>query len=213
MQRHMQARSRLAVTNFDREAGGCILASRGLLRLSRPVRAPNVIDLEDMSTTTPPPTLDTAAIANAPAVPTEAPLDPPTTVLGKLRRLGPGMILAGAIVGSGELIATPKVAAEAGFWLLWLIVLGCTLKVFTQIEMGRHAITWGQTSLEAINSLPGPRFRVHWIVWYWFAVLVLIVSQNGGIIGGVGQALAMWKPLTADGREYNRIHDQLVRTR
>ena len=142
-----------------------------------------------------------------------APLAPPRTLLGKLRRLGPGMILAGAIVGSGELIATPKVGAEAGFWLLWLIILGCTLKVFTQIEMGRHTITWGQTSLEAINALPGPRLRVHWIVWYWFAVLLLIVSQNGGIVGGVGQALAMWKPLTPDGAEYNRLHDELVLAR
>ena len=148
-----------------------------------------------------------------PPIEHDGPLPPPTTLLGKLRRLGPGMILAGAIVGSGELIATPKVGAEAGFVLLWLIILGCTLKVFTQIELGRHTITWGQTSLEAINALPGPRLRVHWVVWYWFAVLLLIVSQNGGIVGGVGQAMAMWKPLTEEGRQYNHAHDDLVLAR
>jgi hypothetical protein len=123
------------------------------------------------------------------------------------------MILAGAIVGSGELIATPKVGAEAGFWLLWLIILGCTLKVFVQIEFGRHTITWGQTALAALDRLPGPRWKVNWLLWYWFAVVLLIVSQNGGIVGGVGQALAMAMPVTAAGEEYNEVQDDLVRAR
>ena len=66
---------------------------------------------------------------------------PPTTLGQTLRKLGPGIIIAGSIVGSGELIATTKVGAEAGFFLLWLIVVGCVIKVFAQIEMGRYTIT------------------------------------------------------------------------
>ncbi len=38
---------------------------------------------------------------------------PPRTLAGTLLRLGPGMIIAGSIVGSGELIATTKAGAEA----------------------------------------------------------------------------------------------------
>ena len=64
--------------------------------------------------------------------------EPPTRLAGILRRLGPGLILAGGIVGSGELIATTKTGAEAGFWLLWLILIGCVIKVFVQIELGRQ---------------------------------------------------------------------------
>jgi Mn2+/Fe2+ NRAMP family transporter len=130
-----------------------------------------------------------------------------------LKSLGPGMILAGAIVGSGELIATPKVGAEAGFWLLWLVILGCILKVFTQIEIGQHTITWGQTGLAALNTLPGPRLRVNWLLWYWFGVVLLIISQNGGIVGGVGQSLAIAWPLTTEGEDYNRAQDEVVRAR
>lgn len=137
---------------------------------------------------------------------------PPRSFFAMLGSIGPGLILAGAIVGSGELVATPKVGAEAGFWLLWLIILGCTLKVFTQIELGRHTITWGETSLKALDTVPGPRWRVNWLLWYWFAVVLLIISQNGGIVGGVGQSLAMVAPLTQSGREYNRVNDELVRT-
>jgi Mn2+/Fe2+ NRAMP family transporter len=137
---------------------------------------------------------------------------PPRTVLGTLRRLGPGMIIAGSIVGSGELILTTKVGAEAGFWLLWLIIIGCVIKVSTQIEFARHTITWGDTPLKALNAVPGPRLRVNWLLWYWTFMTVLVVFQQGGILGGVGQTLAISYPLTADGVEYNRLQDDLVKT-
>jgi hypothetical protein len=72
------------------------------------------------------------------ATPSTAIEDPPGTILGILRRTGPGLITAGAVVGSGELIATTKTGAQAGFWLLWLIVIGCVIKLFAQVEFGRY---------------------------------------------------------------------------
>ena len=136
---------------------------------------------------------------------------PPKTLAQTLRKLGPGIIIAGSIVGSGELIATTKVGAEAGFWLLWLIVIGCIIKVFAQIEMGRYTITWNETPLMALNKVPGPRWKVNWIVWYWTIMTLLIISQQGGIVGGVGQALAISQPLTEQGTAYNTLQDELVR--
>lgn len=139
---------------------------------------------------------------------------PPTTLGATLRKLGPGMIIAGSIVGSGELIATTKVGAEAGFWLLWLIVVGCVIKVFAQVEFGRYTIAWSRTPLQALNTVPGPRLRgTNWIIWYWAAMTVLIISQQGGIVGGVGQALAISLPLTEQGRVYNEVHAELTRAR
>ena len=85
--------------------------------------------------------------------PTDEIRSAPTTKLGILRNIGPGMILAGSIVGSGELIATTRTGAEAGFDFLWLIILGCIIKVFTLIELGRHPISSGKTSLAALNGL------------------------------------------------------------
>jgi Mn2+/Fe2+ NRAMP family transporter len=137
---------------------------------------------------------------------------PPQTLLGTLARLGPGMIIAGSIVGSGELILTTKTGAEAGFSLLWLIIIGCVIKVSTQIEFARHTIAWGETPLTALNRVPGPRLRVNWLLWYWSFMTILVVFQQGGILGGVGQTLAISHPLTADGAEYNRLQDELVRS-
>lgn len=138
---------------------------------------------------------------------------PPRTFWATLRKLGPGIIVAGSIVGSGELIATTKVGAEAGFWLLWLIVVGCVIKVFAQVELGRYAIMWGKTGLEALNSLPGPRWRANWVLWYVALMTVLIITQQGGIVGGVGQVLAINQPLTSEGRAYHQVQDTLVNTR
>ena len=90
------------------------------------------------------------------------PEDPPRTFLAATTRIGPGLVLAGSIVGSGELIATTKVGATAGFTLLWLIVIGCVIKVFTQVELGRAAVSDGTTALTALDGLPGPRRRVSW---------------------------------------------------
>ena len=136
---------------------------------------------------------------------------PPTTMRGVLRQLGPGLIIAGSIVGSGELIATTAVGAEAGFVLLWLIIIGCLIKVFVQIEFGRYTIMTGKTTLEGLNEVPGPRVRVNWICWFWLIFIVVALAQLGGIIGGVGQALAIQQPLTAAGREVNVRQDAAIR--
>jgi Mn2+/Fe2+ NRAMP family transporter len=139
--------------------------------------------------------------------------EPPRSLGRTLASLGPGMIIAGSIVGSGELIATTKVGAESGFWLLWLIVAGCVIKVFAQVELGRYTITWSQTPLAALNTVPGPRYRVNWLIWYWALAMVLVVTQQGGIVGGVGQSLAISVPLTEQGAIYNEAQSDLTRAR
>ena len=133
---------------------------------------------------------------------------PPTTLRETLAHLGPGIILASSIVGSGELIATTTVGAEAGFVLLWLIVIGCAIKVAAQIEIGRHTLAWGRTPLAAFDRVPGPRIGgLGWIYWGWAIMTALVIVQQGGILAGVAQTLAAGAPVTAAGREWNRVHD------
>lgn len=137
--------------------------------------------------------------------------NPPRSFLGIVKRLGPGLIIAGSIVGSGELIATTRTGAEAGFTLLWLILIGCIIKVFVQVELGRYTVVNGLTTMEGLDSLPGPRFRVNWALWFWFVMFVVSIAQLGGIVGGVGQAIAIAQPLTASGYEYNYEQDLVTK--
>jgi len=119
---------------------------------------------------------------------------PPKSLLKAALQIGPGLILAGNIVGSGELILTTSLGAEFGFAFLWLILFSCIIKVFVQIELGRYAISSGQPTLTALNELPGPRLGAHWLVWWWFFMLICTVFQIGGMVGGVGQALHLAFP-------------------
>lgn len=126
--------------------------------------------------------------------------NPPRTLTGILAALGPGLVIAGSIVGSGELIATTKTGAQAGIALLWLIVLGCVIKVFAQVELGRHALTHGQTTLKALNTIPGKIGPVNFIVWFWLLMMCTSIAQMGAIVGGVGQSMAIAVPITGDYR-------------
>ena len=136
---------------------------------------------------------------------------PPRTFWKTVAALGPGIILASSIVGSGELIATTVVGAKVGFSLLWLIILGCGVKVAAQIEIGRNAITWGRTPLESFDRVPGPRVAGRgWIYWFWVVMMILIVVQQGGILAGVGQSLAAALPLTTSGRVAGTFYEELA---
>jgi manganese transport protein len=134
----------------------------------------------------------------------------PRSVGAILRRIGPGLIISANIVGSGELIATTLLGAQVGFILLWFIIFSCFIKVFIQVELGRYAISEGVSSLDALNSLPGPRLIVSWCVILWTVMYVGTLFQVSGMLGTVGQVFdllfgtdpgawthALWVMLTA----------------
>ena len=134
----------------------------------------------------------------------------PRSVGAILRRIGPGLIISANIVGSGELIATTLLGAQVGFILLWFIIFSCFIKVFIQVELGRYAISEGVSSLDALNSLPGPRLIVSWCVILWTVMYVGTLFQVSGMLGTVGQVFdlvfgtdpaawthALWVLLTA----------------
>ncbi len=128
------------------------------------------------------------------SLPVEAIKDPPASIVGALRQIGPGLILAASIVGTGELINTTGLGAKAGFSLLWLILLSCVIKVFVQVELGRHAITHGRTTLAAFDTLPGPRLGTSWISWLWLIMMLTTQAQIAAMEGTVGQAAHMAFP-------------------
>lgn len=128
------------------------------------------------------------------AMPHDAIREPPRSLWEALRNIGPGIILAGSIVGSGELILTTSLGAQYGYLFLWLILFSCVIKVFVQIELGRYAISSGKPTLGAIDALPGPRLGAHVLVWWWLIMMLGTFSQIGGMSGGVGQALHLAMP-------------------
>ncbi len=121
--------------------------------------------------------------------------EPPAGLIPIFRRIGPGLILASMIVGSGELIATTVLGAENGYTLLWLMLISCVIKVVVQNEFGRYTIGTGETSLEALNRIPGPRARVSWLVWFWFVAMITTMFGVGAMMGAIGEVLNITFPV------------------
>lgn len=131
------------------------------------------------------------------ALPNDAIKDPPESLWLALKQIGPGIILAGTIVGSGELILTTAIGAKHGFVFLWLILFSCVIKVFVQIELGRYAISSGKPTLGALQSVSRYRWFGNLLLCWWFTMMVFTVFQLGGMTGGVGQSMHMAFPQLA----------------
>ena len=115
---------------------------------------------------------------------------PPRRSRGILRSLGPGLIIAGSIVGSGELVATTKTGAEAGFWLLWLIVIGCVIMALVLHIGAAEATTW--------------MARAAWMRAAWLALwivagvaLPLFTVGTTAVAAVAGCVLGCWAIVTA----------------
>lgn len=119
---------------------------------------------------------------------------PPVSMASALRRIGPGIVLASSIVGSGEVIATTTLGAQVGFAALWIVLVSCAIKPVVQAELGRYTILTGKTGLDGFNGVPGPRAGVSWLVWAWALTVALTLLQVGGMYGGVGQVLNVLVP-------------------
>ena len=114
--------------------------------------------------------------------------EPPQGFAPTLKFLGPSLILAGSVVGSGEIILTTTLGAAVGFTMLWWILFSCWSKSVLQAELGRCIISSGETGLVALNRVPGKIGRVSWVVAIWLFILIPSHLSGGGIYGGVGQA-------------------------
>jgi len=119
---------------------------------------------------------------------------PPATLRRILRETGPGLVLAASVVGSGELIATTGLGAQAGYAVLWLIIVSCGIKVALQLILGRYAVATGQTSLQFLNDVPGPRLGARWIVWMYVLMTLFTFFQQGAMLGGVAMVLNLVVP-------------------
>jgi Mn2+/Fe2+ NRAMP family transporter len=77
--------------------------------------------------------------------------------------LGPGVLLAGSSIGTGEWLFGPAVSAQYGGSLLWLAGLSIVGQVFCNLQMMSYAVYCGESIIVGyLRTWPGPRF---WMLW------------------------------------------------
>ena len=78
--------------------------------------------------------------------------------------LGPGVVLAGASIGTGEWLFGPAVSAQYGGTLMWLATLSILGQIFVNLEVMRYALYCGEPIMTGFfRTRPGPLF---WTVVY-----------------------------------------------
>ena len=120
----------------------------------------------------------------------------PTSLSGRLKYLGPGVLVAGSVVGSGELILTSSLGAAVGFGLLWFLLLACWSKSIVQASLAKLCVLRNATFLNIFNEIPGSfpgRYRRgSWVVWFFFLGSTLTIAGVGGILGGAAHAVNLF---------------------
>jgi len=121
---------------------------------------------------------------------------PPTRPGPMLMAIGPGIVVSGAVIGSGELINVPLQAAMFGFTLFWAVIISSAIKYFLQIEIGRHCLVHNYTTFQALTGCPGPKFRgVGWVGILFMVGYTLSLITVAGILGATAGLLHSLYPI------------------
>jgi hypothetical protein len=83
--------------------------------------------------------------------------------------LGPGVILAGIGVGSGEYILWPYISTQVGLGFLWAVFVGVTIQYFLNMEIERYTLATGETAISG--------FVRFWKPWGILMVLFALIPN------------------------------------
>ncbi|MGA1103112.1 MAG: Nramp family divalent metal transporter [Pseudomonadales bacterium] len=141
---------------------------------------------------------ETTAFRDEYTHPHGAEIPAPRAWSGRLRHLGPGLIVSASIVGSGEIILTASLGAAVGFGMLWWVLMSCWSKSIVQAELTRYIVVSGDTYIRALNRipgrLPGPKGPVAWPVVVGLLAFIPGLTGLGGLMGGAALAIVLVFP-------------------
>jgi hypothetical protein len=101
----------------------------------------------------------------------DLPAPPPFTFKNVLTVIGPGAILLGTSIGSGEWLLGPATIVQYGAALLWITTVAIILQVFLNVEFVRYTMYTGEPIITGfMRTKPGPKF------WGWVYSLFIFAQ-------------------------------------
>jgi Mn2+/Fe2+ NRAMP family transporter len=119
---------------------------------------------------------------------------PPATLAGRLRIVGPGLIIAATGVGAGDLVSSLAAGQEYGLTFVWAIVIGVVLKYFLTEGIARWCLATGTTIIEAWYSL-GVLVRGYFVFYLFLLTFVFggaVASASGLALNAMLPFLPVW---------------------
>lgn len=119
----------------------------------------------------------------------------------RLKWLGPAFLWMLSAAGSGELLFTPRIAAQYGYTLVWAVVLAVAMKWAINREIGRYTVCTGASFFAGLSSLSPKSSRLLWLII--IPQLVVAVSIIAGLTGAAATAFVvavevpLWIPAVA----------------
>ncbi len=97
---------------------------------------------------------------------------------------GPGAVMIGLSIGSGEMILWPWITAKFGADMVWAAALGVFLQLWINFEVGRWAIATGESAFTGYS-------RLSKVVVFYFMTLLAILALLPAWARTTGMALRM----------------------
>jgi hypothetical protein len=114
---------------------------------------------------------------------TDLPKPPPAKGLGILSVIGPGAIVLGAAIGSGEWLLGPATFVKYGIALLWLTSIAVFLQTVLNTELIRYTLFTGEPAVTGFM-----RTKPHSTFWAWFYAALYFLQTGwpswAGLLAG-----------------------------
>src|SRR6185436_13828861 len=85
-----------------------------------------------------------------------------------VRLIGPGLLVAAAGIGAGDIVSATMAGSAHGLRLLWVVALAAFLKCFLNEGIARWQLATGTTALEGWST------QLPWWVRVYFACYLVI---------------------------------------
>src|SRR5688572_8319298 len=101
----------------------------------------------------------------------ELPPAPEPKGFGWFAAVGPGVIILGAAIGSGEFLVGPAAMVKYGLTMLWVVGIAVTLQTLLNLELMRYTMATGEPVFTGfMRTKPNSTF------WAWFYVILYILQ-------------------------------------
>jgi Mn2+/Fe2+ NRAMP family transporter len=113
-------------------------------------------------------------------------IDHPARTASVVRLIGPGLLVAAAGIGAGDIVSATMASAFHGLTLLWVVVLAALLKGVLNEGIARWQLATDMTAIEGWSRyLPG------WVRVYFAAYLIIwTVSVSAALTSACGLGIA-----------------------
>lgn len=103
--------------------------------------------------------------------------------------LGPGILMAGTAIGTGEWLVGPRITAQYGGALMWVATVSLLAQLVFNLEASRYTLATGEPILTgAFRTRPGPGF---WLVLYFLMDLGAILPYQ--LANAATTVAALWR--------------------